>query len=72
MSTRDLIDAIQAGDSVAIEQAFQQEMANRIADRLDTMRVEVAKNMFNEAKHDTVSYGDTTFKADKAEKHSSK
>lgn len=49
MSTRDLIDAIQAGDSVAIEQAFQQEMANRIADRLDDMRVEVAKNMFNEA-----------------------
>lgn len=49
MSTRDLIDAIEAGDSVAIEQAFQQEMANRIADRLDTMRVEVAKNMFNEA-----------------------
>lgn len=48
-NVRELIDAIQAGDSQAIEQSFQQEMANRIADRLDTMRVEVAKNMFNEA-----------------------
>ena len=48
MSTRDLIDAIASGDSVAIEQAFEGAMASRIADRLDTMRQDVAKNMFNE------------------------
>jgi len=46
MSVHNLIDAIAAGDSVAIETSFQQEMAARIADRMDTMRAEVAKNMF--------------------------
>lgn len=43
---KDLIDAISAGDSVGIETAFQAEMATRISDRLETMRQEVAKNMF--------------------------
>ena len=46
MSTRDLIDAIAAGDSVATQQAFETEMASRIADRMDTMRQEVAQSMF--------------------------
>lgn len=46
MSTRDLIDAIQTGDSVAIQSAFEAAMASRIADRLDNMRQDVAKNMF--------------------------
>lgn len=50
MSTRDLIDAIESGDSVAIQNSFEQAMAERIADRIDTMRQEVAKNMFNEGK----------------------
>lgn len=45
---RDLIDAIASGDSVAIEQAFNMEMAERISDRLDDMRVDVAQNMFKE------------------------
>lgn len=49
MSTRDLIDAIASGDSVAIQQSFETEMASRIAERLDTMRQDVAKNMFKEA-----------------------
>lgn len=47
MSVRGLIDAIHAGDSVAIEQNFETEMANRIADRIDGMRQEVAKSMFS-------------------------
>jgi hypothetical protein len=47
MSTRDLIDAIASGDSVAIQKSFETEMAGRIAERLDVMRQEVAKNMFN-------------------------
>lgn len=45
-NTRELIDAIQAGDSTAIEQTFQTAMADRIAERLDTMRQEVARSMF--------------------------
>jgi 5'-3' exonuclease len=55
MSTRDLIDAIEAGDASAIQQNFEEELASRIADRLDAMRQEVAKNMFNEAaKNDVI------------------
>jgi hypothetical protein len=45
---RNLIDAIINGDSIQIDQSFNHEMAERISTRLDTMRVEVAKNMFNE------------------------
>lgn len=43
---KDLIDAIASGDSLAIDAAFNTEMATRISDRLDDMRVEVAQNMF--------------------------
>ena len=42
----DLIDAIASGDSIAIETTFNTEMATRISDRLEDMRVEVAQNMF--------------------------
>lgn len=49
MSTRDLIDAIAAGDSLGIEKAFESAMASRIVDRLDAMRQNVAKNMFKES-----------------------
>jgi hypothetical protein len=45
---RNLIDAIINGDSIQIDQSFNHEMAERISTRLDAMRVEVAKNMFNE------------------------
>ena len=43
---RNLINAIAEGDSVGIEAAFNQEMATRISDRLEDMRIEVAQNMF--------------------------
>jgi len=46
MSARELIDAIAAGDSVAIQTAFETEMSGRIAERLDSMRQDVATNMF--------------------------
>jgi hypothetical protein len=45
----DIIDAIQSGDSVAIDTAFNKEMAARVSDRLDTMRQDVAQNMFKSA-----------------------
>lgn len=48
MSTRNLIDAISTGDSQGIESAFNVAMAEKIAVKLDTMRQEVAKNMFNQ------------------------
>ena len=46
MSTRDIINAIESGDSVTIQSEFENAMASRIADRLDTMRQDVARGMF--------------------------
>ena len=46
---QELINAIATGDALAIESAFNTEMAERISERLDTMRVEVAQNMFKES-----------------------
>jgi hypothetical protein len=43
---KDLISAIAAGDSVAIDAAWNAEMANRISTKLDDMRVSVGKGMF--------------------------
>ena len=52
MSVRDLITAIESGDSVATQQVFEAEMTARIVDRLNELRVEVAKGMFKEQKDD--------------------
>ena len=46
---KDIVDAIISGDSLAIENAFNAEMASKISVKLDDMRTEVAKNMFSEA-----------------------
>lgn len=49
MDTRELIDAIESGDSVKIQSSFESVMASKIAERLDNMRQEVARNMFKES-----------------------
>lgn len=49
MSTQDLINAIQAGDKEEIQAQFEQAVSQRIADRLDAMRVDLAQTMFKEA-----------------------
>jgi len=46
MSTIDLINAIDAGDSEAIEKNFQELMADRVSAALDNKREELAQNMF--------------------------
>ena len=46
MTTRDLVDAIVDGDSMAIQQTFERAMAERIAGRIDDMRQNVARGMF--------------------------
>ena len=56
----DIIDAIQSGDSVAIDTAFNKEMAARVSDRLDTMRQDVAQNMFKSAEVEDLSAEDDT------------
>lgn len=47
MSTIDLINAIDAGDSEAIEKNFQELMADRVSAKLDDKRSELAQSMFN-------------------------
>lgn len=62
MSTIDLINAIDAGDSEAIEKNFQELMADRVSNALDNKREELAQNMFKtpEASADEDSQEETT------------
>jgi hypothetical protein len=46
MSTRDLIDAIQAGDSTKVDDAFNTVMVQKVSERLDAMRDDLSQNMF--------------------------
>jgi len=46
MSTRDLIDAIETGDAVGIETAFNNVMVDKVAEKLDAMRTDMSQNMF--------------------------
>ena len=46
-TTLELINAISQGDAVEIENSFNAAMAEKIAGKLDDMRVSVAKSFFN-------------------------
>ena len=46
-TTLELINAIANGDAVATENAFNASMAEKISAKLDDMRINVAKTMFN-------------------------
>lgn len=41
-----LVNAIKDGNALDTEHAFADAMADKLADKLDTMRQDVAKNMF--------------------------
>jgi len=58
-NTMNLINAIQAGDAVEIESAFNTAMAGKVAERLDTMRADVAQNMFVTQQPDAVENQET-------------
>jgi hypothetical protein len=47
MNTRELVDALIAGDSIAIENTFNGAMSQKISSALDDYRIEVAQKMFN-------------------------
>jgi len=47
MSTRDLINAIAAGEAIEIENAFNLTMAEKISSRIEDKRIEVAQSLFN-------------------------
>ena len=46
MSTRELVDALVSGDSIAIENTFNTVMSQRVSAALDAKRIEVAQSMF--------------------------
>lgn len=56
MSTLDLINAIAKGDAIASEEAFNSAMAERIASKLDDMRVGVAQSMFNPVVEEEIEF----------------
>ena len=58
MPTRDLVDALISGDSIAIENTFNAVMSNKVSAALDGYRVQVAQSMFDkkeENKQDDVN-----------------
>lgn len=46
-TTLELINAISNGNAVEIENAFNSAMAEKVASKLDDLRVNVAQAMFN-------------------------
>lgn len=53
MSTRDLVDALIAGDSIAIENTFKDVMSSKVSDALDGYRMNVASSMFKSESEDS-------------------
>lgn len=47
MSTRELVDALVAGDSLAIETAFDTVMTQKVSANLDGLKTYIATSMFN-------------------------
>jgi hypothetical protein len=47
MSTRDLVDAMTAGKSVDMESAFNACVAERVAEKLNQMKLDLAQTMFH-------------------------
>jgi hypothetical protein len=45
-TTRELIDALISGDSIAIENTFNSVMSDKVSSALDTYRVDIAQKMF--------------------------
>lgn len=46
-TTRELVDALVSGDSIAIENSFNSVMSNKVSQALDSYRIEVAAKMFD-------------------------
>lgn len=46
---RDLIDAIESGDSLKIQETFETILAQKLKNRLEDMKSSIAKDMFSEA-----------------------
>ena len=58
MSTRDLVDALISGDSIAIENSFNAAISDKVSNALDNYRVQVAQNMFTSATSEEIQNAD--------------
>jgi hypothetical protein len=73
MSTRDLIDAITSGDATEVESSFNSIMAAKVSDKIDSMRNDVAQNMFTSPAEETEAvdseedFEDSEFEAEETE-----
>lgn len=52
MTTRDLINAIASGDATEIETSFNDVMAQKVSEKLDSMRADYAQNMFGSSQEE--------------------
>jgi hypothetical protein len=60
MNTRELVDALISGDSLAIENSFSGVMSDKVSTALDNYRVSIAQNMFNQAEDSETIADDET------------
>jgi hypothetical protein len=58
-NVKSLIDAISTGNALETESSFNTAMAEKISSRLETMRAEVAQNMFKIPQADEAEVMDT-------------
>ena len=58
MSTRDLVDALISGDSIAIENTFNATMSDKVSAALDSFRVQVAQSMFAQQAEEEIKQDD--------------
>jgi len=58
MGTLNLINAIASGDAIAIENAFNSVMAEKVSDKIDEMRNDIAQSMFTQEDFQSITEED--------------
>ena len=61
--TRELVDALVSGDSIAIENTFGDAMSQKVSQALDNYRVAVAQRMFGVEPQEEISVDDNVNEA---------
>lgn len=70
-TTRDLIDALVSGDSIAIESTFDDVMSQKVSVELDSLKAHIAQNMFtNQVEEEEVEVDDSVSTDNDTETHS--
>ena len=63
MGTKELIDTIADGNAEAIENTFQGVMSAKVGDKLDTMKKDLASNVFKSSEEQEEIAGETEIEA---------